>query len=892
MERLANNLTDGKNKRPHFNHLPFLIALLISLIGTAQGIPYDEGKEYVLAGLDVTGLQSYNEQTVKTYTGLRIGQKITIPGEEISAVIKKLWSLELFSDVSFYQTRIEGDKIYLELEILERPTLNKVTVYGAKKRKVQGILDDTDLKKGKKITESLIANTKNYLQNKYKKQGFLNANVVIATAKDTVGTNTENMVINVKKGDKVKISSITFEGNEKLSNKRLRKALKKTKKKKLYRFWKKSKYIEADYQEDLKNLVDTYAERGYRDARILSDTFVKVDENNVALTIKVEEGNKYYFGDIDFVGNSVYTDRQLSRVLGIKKGDVYNGVLLKKRIADDSKPDAIDLTNQYQNYGYLFSSINPVEVSAANDTIDFEIRIIEGKETFLDHVTVVGNDKTNDHVIFRELRTKPGQKYSKDNIVRSIRELGQLGFFDAEQIVPDIQNPDPNAGTVDVQYSLVESGSSQIELQGGFGGGGFIGTLGLSFNNFSLQNILNGEAYKPVPMGDGQTFALRLQGSRTFRVYSLNFSEPWLGGKKPVRFNLSLSRTQQFATTFSANNQRQFEVDRDRGFAITGISTGLAKRVRWPDDFFTVSHSLSYQLYDFNNFNNGLFNFNNGRSNSLTYTFGLSRSSQGPSRIFPLSGSNFEISARFTPPYSLFSKKDFKAIRGEINEVIEELDALPASQFGNTPGTDVLRLQNRLGELEEERFNLLEFYKVNFKGDWYTNLVDKLVLRTNAEFGFLGSYNNDVGDVPFERFFVGGDGLGNFTLDGRDIIQLRGYENNSLTSFGENPVTRRLEQNGGTIYNKFSLELRYPLTLKPSASIYALSFLEAGNSYDNFQEFNPFELKRSAGVGLRIFMPAFGLLGIDFGYGFDTDKRPRSVGPSGWQTHFIIGQQF
>ncbi|MER3374077.1 MAG: POTRA domain-containing protein [Allomuricauda sp.] len=890
MEKLANNLLKGiKNCiQPYLKLL--LPLLLISAQGLAQEIPFEDGKQYILGGLTVTGLQSYNEQTVKTYTGLRVGQPITVPGDEISAVIKKLWGLELFSNVEMYYTNIEDDKIFLELNITERPTLANVTVYGVKKRKVEDIINDTDLKKGKKITESLIANTRNYLQNKYKKQGFLNAKVNIATAPDTSATNTENMVINVNKGDKVKIRKITFEGNEKLSNKRLRKSLKNTKKKKFYRFWKKSKYIAEDYEEDLSNLVDTYAERGYRDARVLSDTFIRVNEKNIDLKIEVEEGDKYYFGDIDFVGNTVYTDRQLSQVLGIRKGQTYNGVLLKERVADESKPDANDLTNLYQNNGYLFSSINPVEVSAVNDTIDFEIRIIEGKETFLDHVTVTGNDKTNDHVIFRELRTRPGQKYSKEDLVRSIRELGQLGFFDAEQIKPDIQNPNPNEGTVDVNYSLVEAGSSQIELQGGFGGGGFIGTLGLSFSNFSLKNIFNGEAYKPVPMGDGQTFALRLQASRTFRVYSLNFAEPWLGGKKPVRFNLSLSRTQQFATDFTSRGR--IDVDKSRGFSITGVSAGLAKRVQWPDDFFTVSHALSYQLYDFNDFNNGLFNFGNGSSNSLSYTFGISRSSQGPSRIFPLSGSNFEVTAKFTPPYSLFSSKDYKQLREDIKTTTERLLEIGSNPTDIDEQLEFAQLSDNLERMEEERFKLLEFYKIKFKGDWYTNLVDKLVLRTNAEFGFLGSYNHDIGDVPFERFFVGGDGLGNFTLDGRDVVQLRGYENSSLTPYSTNPITGNQQRDGGTIYNKFSLELRYPLTLKPSASIYALSFLEAGNAFNNFSEFNPFELKRSAGVGLRIFMPAFGLLGIDFGYGFDTDAQPGSIGPSGWQTHFIIGQQF
>ncbi len=860
------------------NHIFTTFLLLFTLIATAQETSYEDGERYILGGLDVTGLESYNEQTVKTYTGLRVGQPITIPGEQISEVIKKLWGLELFSAIDFYITNIDGNTVFLELNIIERPTLTKVTFYGVKKGKIDDLIKDTDLKKGKKITESLISNSKNYITNKYKKQGYLNAQVNIATAKDTSDTNAQSMVVNVKKGDKVKIRDISFEGNEEFSDKKLRKALKSTKEKRFGRFWKKSKYIQKDYEEDLGLLIDKFAENGYRDARVISDTVIKVDENNIDLKIKVEEGDKYYFGNIDFVGNTVYTDRQLNQVLGIKKGDTYNGVLLRERIADNSKPDPSDVTSLYQNNGYLFSTINPVEISAANDTIDFEIRIIEGKETFLNHVTVSGNDKTNDHVIFRELRTRPGQKYNKSDIIRSIRELGQLGFFDAEQIKPDVLNANPNEGTVDLAWSLVESGSSQIELQGGYGGGGFIGTLGLSFSNFSIQNLFKGESYKPVPMGDGQTFALRLQASRTFRVYSLNFSEPWLGGKKPVRFNLSLSRTQQFAASFG--NRGRVEVNKDQQFSITGVTVGLAKRVQWPDDFFTISHSLGYQLYDFRNYNIGLFNFGNGKANSLAYTFGISRNATLGGLIFPRGGSNFEITAKLTPPWSLFSDKDFSALRNRSQELDDKRNEVGLTAAENS----------ELEGIDQERFRLLEYYKIKFKGDWYTTLVDKLVLRSNAEFGFLGSYNSAVGNVPFERFFVGGDGLGNFTLDGRDVVQLRGYENQSITpiSPGSNVA------DGALIYNKFSLELRYPLTLKPSASIYGLAFLEGGNAFNNFQQFNPFQLKRSAGVGLRIFMPAFGLLGIDFGYGFDEDLRPQSAGqgPSGWQTHFIIGQQF
>ncbi len=840
-------------------------------------------KTYIIGKVEVTGLQSYNEQTVKTFAGFREGQFITLPSEEVSASIKKLWNLELFSDVALYYTDLRNDSIFLELNIKERPTLDEVTFYGIKKGRTESIIEDTDLKKGKKITESLIANTINFLENKYKQKGYLNAKTFIATAADTSGVNTQDLIVNVKKGKKVKIGEISFKGAEKLKTSLLEKALKNTKKKKIYRFWKKSKYIEDDFEEDLVALRDAYAEKGYRDARIISDSTYSIDDETIGLQIELVEGKKYYFGDIDFVGNTVYDDKSLSSVLGIKKGDTYNGVQLKKRIADNSKPDAEDLTNLYQNNGYLFSSINPVEVSAERDTIDFEIRIIEGKETFINHVDVFGNDKTNDHVIYREIRTKPGQQYSKDNIIRTIRELGQLGFFDPEQISPDVVNPDPNSGTVDLRYDLVESGSSQIELQGGVGGGGFIGTLGLSFNNFSMRNLFNKKAYTPVPMGDGQTFALRLQASRTFRVYSLNFAEPWLGGKKPVRFNFSLQKTQQYAAQF---RNGRFDVDKSRGFGIAGISAGLSKRVQWPDDFFVLSHALSFQNYNFQNYNIGLFNFGNGSSNSFSYSFGLSRSSQGPSRIFPLTGSNFEMSIRVTPPFSSFSKKDYASLRAEIDSVTEEL------LDEGVNGVNSAELSRDLEALEEERFKLLEFYKVKFKGDWYTRIVDKLVLRTNAEFGFLGAYNNDIGIVPFERFYVGGDGLGNFTLDGRENIQLRGYENSSITPYTLNPITGRQEQDGGAIYNKFSLELRYPLTLKPTASVFTLAFLEAGNAFNGFNTYDPFNMKRSAGFGVRIFMPAFGLLGIDFGYGFDSDNTPGAFGPSGWQTHFIIGQQF
>jgi len=511
--------------------------------------------------------------------------------------------------------------------------------------------------------------------------------------------------------------------------------------------------------------------------------------------------------------------------------------------------------------------------------IDMEIRISEGKPTYFNSVTVHGNEVTNDKIIYRELRTRPGQLYSKSNVVRTIRELSQLGFFDAEQISTDFKNPNPNEGTIDLQYGVVETGSSQIELQGGYGGGGFIGTLGLSFNNFSIKNILNKKAYKPVPRGDGQKLALRLQASKFYQTYSFSFTEPWLGGKKPVQFSTSISHSKQFLYDSSTGN-----ADKDKRFNITGLSVGLAKRLSVPDDYFTLSQAVSYQHYDLKNYNTGLFTFGDGYSNNLAYTIGLSRNNTYNDPVFPTGGSNFNISAKLSLPYSLLNSVDYGALADE-RDAQEEIYLNADDVYTTVQQTDAY---TRMGEIDQERYKWLEFYKIKFKADWYTKVVGKLVLRPSLEFGFLGAYNNDRGVIPFERFFVGGDGLGSYSLDGRESVALRGYENQSIQPLDDDG---NVTNDGGSIYNKFSLELRYPITLKPSAKIYMLGFLEGGVSYNDFKDYNPFDLKRSAGLGLRLFMPAFGLLGIDFGYGFDTVPGQGNQ-VSGWQTHFIIGQQF
>ncbi|WP_367755298.1 outer membrane protein assembly factor [Flavobacterium sp. WC2430] len=875
--------------------LTLLLLGSFSQIKAQDRVPFDQGKKYILADVAVTNNISFNKQTVVTFAGLQKGQEITIPGEEISAAIKKLGKLGLFDEISFYINRVENDSIYLDLDIKELPKLGEVKFVGIKKNKTEALIKDNGLTKSKVVNENLITTTRNYIENKYKKDGYFNTKVNINTIKDTTTINQVNMVVNIDKGDKVKISKIDFIGNEKISDKALRKAMKDTKQKNPIRILKASKFIKEKYKADLEKVIAAYKEKGYRDARILSDTVAfDKDKNALSIKINVEEGNKYYFGNIKFLGNTVYSDQYLGRYLGVKKGETYNGVLLEKRIADKSKPDGEDITNLYQNNGYLFSNINAVEVKTANDTIDFEIRVTEGPLAYFNHITVVGNDKTNDRVIYRELRTKPGEKYSKELLVRTIREIGQLGFFDPEAIDPKFKNVDAAAGTVDIEYNLVEKGSSQIELQGGYGGGGFIGTLGLSFNNFSARNMLNKDAYKPLPMGDGQKVSLRLQGSTYFQTYSVSFSEPWFGQKKPVQFSSSISYSKQFL-----NNYITQRVDKSKSFNILTLSVGLAKRLTVPDDYFVLSQSLSYQHYDLHNYNTGLFTFGNGASRNLAYTVGISRSNKGVNPIFPTYGSEFSLTGKFSLPYSLLNGIDYatlgdkeeyklKNTTDRSNQVDANGNTVNIGDYIDAAGNKVFNYKDAAADpalVDQKKFNWLEYYKIKFKADWYTKVYGKLVLRTLTEFGFLGAYNQDRGVIPFERFYVGGDGLANYSMDGRETIQLRGYPNNSLT-----PINSAGEQIGATVYNKFSMELRYPITLKSSASIYALAFLEAGSSYADFKSYNPFALNRSAGVGLRVFMPAFGLLGIDFGNGFDA--LPGQTKANGWETHFIIGQQF
>jgi outer membrane protein insertion porin family len=704
-------------------------------------VSFEKGKEYILGGISVIGLKKFSEETVRVFTGLKNGQAIKLPGDKLTSAIKKLYESKQFSNVDVYLEKLDKKTVYLQFDVQELPQLNTVKIKGVKKGKAKELIKDAELKQGAMVTDNLIVTTKNYFTKIFTDKGFLKTKVSLDVKKDSSDVNTVHMGVFIDKGKKIKIKNIVFTGNNALSNSKLRKAMKNTKQKFIGRFWKGSKYIEEEYQEDLESILDKYSRLGYRDARILSDKVTWNNDNTINIHLELEEGRQYRFAEILFVGNKEYTDEQLQMYLKIVKGDVYNGAVLKERVKGDGSPTSQDISTLYQDNGFLFSSVNAVETKVKNDSITVEIRIREDEKARIRKVSVSGNDKTNDHVLFRELRVKPGDLFSRTAIIRSIREIGQLGFFDTNvtpDVVPDYQNK-----TADIEFSVTEKGGSQIELQGGYGGGSFIGTLGLSFNNFSIRNILNKEAYKPLPMGDGQTLSLRLQTSRTYSTYSFSFTEPWLGGKKPKSLSFSVYSSNQYQL-----NPRTYDVDRSRSLGIIGASIGLGQRLKWPDDYFQLSQSIAYQSFKLNDYGFRVGNaiLSDGTLNNLSYNATLSRNSAGPSLIFPTYGSEFSFGIKATFPYSLVNNKDYTEPSGLT-------DSEKNSFFA-------------------DKYKWLEYYKLTFKGKWYTSFTDKLVLMTNAELGYLGFYNSELGLSPFERYFVGGDGIAQFQLDGRETVGL------------------------------------------------------------------------------------------------------------------------
>lgn len=813
---------------------------------TAVHAQKEEGT-YILKDIVVDGVKKYTPAQILRFTGLSKNESVEIPGQKISNAIKKLWETQSFSEVEVYVESIEGDQVVLKFNLQDLKDLGEVkfTGKGIGKSKNEKLAKDNNLKPGTKITQNLISTLKTNIPKDYVKKGFADAKITI---QDKVNANDPNLVdwtINVEKGKRVKISHITFEGNENISARKLRKnGLKDTKQKRfgIKGILKPSKFIQDKYDQDKINLVNYYQSLGFRDAKIVSDSVWRNPQNNYEINIKLHEGKKYYIGDINFTGNTAFSTDYLQKVLGYKTGDIYDAVGFNKKVGEDGgKEDDSDIKSIYMNNGYLFSNVTPVEKSVKGDSINLEIRINEGEKATWNRVTWSGNTTTHDHVILRSLRTKPGSLFAKSDIKRTYFDLAGMQFFDPQQIGQQVS---PNAidNTVDIHWTLVEKGSSQVQLQAGYGGGSFIGTLGLTFNNFSLKNFLKFKDFRPVPQGDGQTLSIQAQAGQFFQNYGISFTEPWLFGTRPTALSVGLNQslvryTDQYGAAQKLN--------------IFSASVGLNRLLKWPDDYFSLYTGIQYQSYDFNNYP---FQFGNateydGSAKNFSFNVGLSRNSAGLDPIFPTMGSNIEASVKFTPPYSLFSKKDYS-----------NMSAM-------------------------EKYKWLEFYKVKLKGDIYNTVIGKLVLRTSGEMGFLDGYNRELGPPPFERFYVGGTGLIGGRYDGRELVPLRGYENATSSGGQTGDVT---PMGGATIYNRFALELRYPISLNQTAKIFGLTFLEGGNAWNSFGTYNPFQLRRSAGFGVRVYMGAFGLIGFDFAYGFD--KTINSSEPSGWKTHFLMNQ--
>ncbi len=819
------------------NYLRFFSAFslfFLSFFASAQSdINLVPGVDYEIGEIQVTGNGQLDPNVIVLLSGLQVGDKITIPGEQIQKAIQKLWEQNLFDDISILVTRKIGSIVFLEIRLQELPKLSKYGIFGVKKSRRDNLREEIKLSRGIVVTDNLKRNTQRKIKSYYRDKGYIETEVRIEQVRDTTLNNAVILNIFIEEGERIKIKDIHFNGNQSLADRKLRKAMKNTKRKRPWTIFKSSKFIKDDYITDKKAIIESYNQAGYRDARIVRDSVYMVSSKRLAIDLEIEEGRKYYFGNISWLGNTKYPNEVLDRILRIRKGDVYDSKLLQERLFADQGGN--DITSLYLDNGYLFFNLNPVEIRVENDTIHYEMRMREGRQATINKVTVSGNDRTNDHVIMRELRTRPGQLFSRSDIQRTMRELAQLGFFDPQEL--DVSPmPNPETGMVDIEYKVVEKSTSQLELQGGWGGNRIVGTLGLNFNNFSAKGILDKKSWKPLPSGDGQTISLRAQTNGSFfQSYSFSFTEPWLGGKKPNSLTFSVFHNIQTNGLSRSDSRRQ-------SLQITSFNLGLGKRLRWPDDYFTLYTGAEYQIFNLNKYQTGFLQFSDGYSRSFNFKFVLGRNNTDVP-IFPTKGSIFNLTLEATPPFSVLSGKQFA------------------------------------GEPESVKFEWIEYHKWKFSGSWFSEIAKNFVLRTHMEFGLLGFYNSDIGLPPFERFFVGGDGLQNFVIDGREIIGLRGYPNNSLST-----------QAGDPLYNKFIFELRYLISPNPQAQVFALAFAEGGNSYRNFENYNPFLVKRSLGLGVRIFMPMFGLLGIDFAHGFD--NIPGAIGKSGWNTHFIIGQQF
>lgn len=821
-------------------------------------IDFSAPKKYEIGGILVTGADHFDQNVLILLSGLSVGEEVQVPGDKFSTAIENLWKQGLFQDVKISYSKIEGTKIFLNIIVQERPRLSQYSLLGMTKSQADDIRDKVKLVKGKVVTDGLLASTKLTVKNFFVKKGYQDAEVNIKQEKDPkMGDNAINLIITVKKGQKIRIKDINLYGNNSIETWKLRRTFKETKRRLWWNPFNNGKFDEDNYIKDKKALIAKYNQKGFRDARIVKDSVYRINDKRMSIDITIDEGHKYYFRNIDWLGNSKYSAYVLNQVLGIKKGDVYDQSQLDAKLF--MNPNGNDVSSLYMDDGYLFFNVSPVEKTVVNDSIDIEMRIYEGKQATVNKVTVVGNTKTNDHVILREVRTKPGDLFRRSEIIRTQRELSQLGYFDPEKmnVTP---KPDQATGTVDIEYVVEEKPSDQIELSGGYGGGRIVGTLGISFNNFAASNFFKKSSWRPLPSGDGQRLSIRAQSNgNAFQSYNVSFTEPWLGGKKPN----SLSVTAYYSRQNLTGLKRKITVDGKKvenpnvsTLDVLGFSAGLGKRLKWPDDYFTIYHELNYQYYVVNNWNR-VFSFDKGYANNIYYKASIQRNSVDKP-IFETRGSKIALTGQWTPPYSAFNNKDYR----------------------------------RPDMTQQERYKFVEYQKYKFTTTFFTPITNKrgsegkearnLILKTSAGFGFLSSYNLKVGPTPFERFYLGGSGLTGYSMDGREIIALRGYDDDQ-EGYGKS-----LSPAGGAAYIvKYSAELRFPITLNPQATIFVLGFVDAGNSWNKAKDFNPFNVKRSTGLGVRVFLPMFGLLGFD--YGWRLDDLPNNPTMQKSQFHFTIG---
>lgn len=832
-------------------------------------VDYNNPKKYKVGGVTVEGNNYFSDRQIIQLTGLQKGMEVTVPGDDMSSIVNRLWMQRYFEDVAMVVDSIvpATDTAFFKISIVERPRVSRWTFSGVKTGEQKELMERLNLKRGGEFSDYVAKTASDIIIRYFKEKGFLLAEVDVQTKKDTVVKSAIRVNFAVNRGQKVKIKKITFNGNDHVKEAKLARSMKKTKDMRILNFFSSKKFNEKEYDNDKRSLISAFNEAGYRDARILKDTIYYIEPNRLQIDFDIDEGKQYYFRNITWTGNSVYSTDDLNSILMINKGDVYDVVTMEKRLFGGGKQNEFDVSKLYRDNGYLFFNIQPVELNVEGDSVDVEMRIVEGKPATLNNIVINGNDLTNERVVRRQIFTRPGYLFSQTDFERSIREIASMGQFDPEAITDPAKGysiiPNQADNTVDLVYNVTEKPSSQLELSGGWGGNTFVATVGVSFNNFSTRRLFDKSAWRPVPLGDAQNLAIRFQTNGTYYTsLSASFMEPWLFGKKPTSLNISLYYTRQ------TNSYIAFNILNDDEFMeVYGAAAGIGNRLKWPDNYFVLYNQISWQTYRLQNWNYN-FLFNTGISHNLSYTLSLSRNSTDQ-QIYPRQGSDFSFSLQLTPPYSLLRKKD----RGVL-----DANGKP-TRVNSWRDIDYNR------QSSEDRYKWIEYHKWSFKGTVYTKLVGDLVLMARAQFGYLGFYNRNWGYSPFEGFLLGGDGMSGYNTYGSEVISLRGYENYSLTPQVYAPYANGYAYSGN-VYDKFTVELRYPVVLQPQSTIFALVFLEGGNAWSDIRDFNPFQIKRSAGVGVRVFLPMIGLLGVDWGYGFDDSQY------GGSQFHFVIGQQF